>query len=130
MLIKNHICNKESMQAPKANKKTLIRWKIYIDRAKMYIGYLQFFMIGFVFLESFRDDSIGQLIFNNLIVSIPILFLLFIVLSLVVGRIDTVLGLREEELRNSTQSNPVMREILEELKDIKQELEALKKDQQ
>jgi hypothetical protein len=115
------------MQAPKADKKTLIRWKIYIDRARMYIGYLQFFMIGFVFLESFREERIGQLIYNNLLISIPVLFLLFILLSLIVGRIDTVMGLREEELRNSTQSNPVMREILEELKDIKAELEELKK---
>ncbi len=115
------------MQTPKANKKTLIRWKIYIDRARMYIGYLQFFMIGFVFLESFRDEAIGQLIFSNLFLSIPVLFVLFFVLSLIVGRIDTVLGLREEELRNSTQSNPVMREILDELKGIKEELEELKK---
>ncbi|MBS2096694.1 hypothetical protein [Carboxylicivirga linearis] len=114
------------MQRPKANKKTLIRWKIYIDRARMYIGYIQFFMIGFVFLDSFRDNQVGELIYNHLYISIPILFLLFIVFSLLLGRIDTVLGLREEELRNSTQSNPVMREILEGIEEMKKEVSELK----
>ncbi len=117
------------MQRPKANKKTLIRWKIYIDRARMYIGYIQFFMIGFVFLDSFRDNQVGELIYNHLYISIPILFLLFIVFSLLLGRIDTVLGLREEELRNSTQSNPVMREILEGIEEMKKEISELKQQQ-
>jgi len=117
------------MQRPKANKKTLIRWKIYIDRARMYIGYIQFFMIGFVFLDSFRDNQVGELIYNHLYISIPILFLLFIVSSLLLGRIDTVLGLREKELRNSTQSNPVMREILEGIEEMKKEISELKQQQ-
>nr|WP_319400457.1 hypothetical protein [uncultured Carboxylicivirga sp.] len=111
---------------PKANKKTLIRWKIYIDRARMYIGYIQFFMIGFVFLESFKNQYLKSLIFDNIYVSIPILFLLFILLSLIIGRIDTILGLREEELRNSTQSNPVMREILTGIEELKKEINELK----
>jgi hypothetical protein len=98
----------------KANKKTLIRWKVYIDRARMYIGYVQFLMI------------IGVLIFDNLIFSIPIIFLVFIILSLFIGRLDTIFGLREEELRNSSSSNPVMREVLANLESIKTELKELK----
>ncbi|MCP4460498.1 MAG: hypothetical protein GY816_21120 [Cytophagales bacterium] len=93
--------------------RTLIRWKVYIDRARRYIGYAQFLMILFVLLEAYKNTTIGELIFNNLLISVPILFTLFIVLSLIIGRIDTVLGLREEELRNASTSNPVMRELLE-----------------
>ncbi|WP_299535614.1 hypothetical protein [Ulvibacterium sp.] len=48
----------------KANKRTLIRWKVYIDRARMYIGYVQFLMIGFVFLEAYKDTTIGRVIFE------------------------------------------------------------------
>lgn len=110
----------------KANRKTLIRWKIYVDRARMYIGYIQFFMIGFVFLRSFEDSTIGTLLFENVLLSIPILFLLFIGLSLVLGRVDTVLGLREEELRNSSTSNPVMRDILSNLEELKAEVHKLR----
>lgn len=113
----------------KANRKTLIRWKIYIDRAKMYVGYIQFLMIAFVLLEAYKETSLGQLIFNNMFVSIPIIFLVFIILSLIVGRIDTLLGLREEELRNASSSNPIMREILKNMEDIKEELKDLKSKQ-
>jgi hypothetical protein len=110
----------------KPNRKTLIRWKIYIDRAKMYVGYIQFLMIAFVLLEAYKESSIGQLIFNNMFIFIPIIFLIFIILSLIVGRIDTLLGLREEELRNASSSNPIMRDILKNMEEIKKELNDLK----
>lgn len=114
----------------KATKKSLIRWKIYIDRARMYIGYVQFLMIGFVFLKTYQDSTLGTLIFDNLLLSIPLLFLIFIGFALVLGRLDTVLGLREEELRNSSSSNPVMREMLTKMEELKSEIQALKGDNQ
>lgn len=92
----------------------------------MYIGYIQFLMIALVFLESYKDSSFGELIFNNTLISIPVIFLLFIALSLILGRVDTVLGLREEELRNSSSSNPVMRDILKNLEELKTEIHELK----
>jgi len=95
----------------------------------MYVGYIQFLMIAFVLLEAYKETSLGQLIFNNMFVSIPIIFLVFIILSLIVGRIDTLLGLREEELRNASSSNPIMREILKNMEDIKEELKDLKSKQ-
>jgi len=110
----------------KADRKALIRWKIYIDRAKMYIGYIQFLMIAFVLLEAYKDSSMGKLIFDHMLISIPIIFLIFIILSLLVGRIDTLLGLREEELRNASSSNPVMREILNNIEEVRKELKDLK----
>jgi len=110
----------------KADRKALIRWKIYIDRAKMYVGYIQFLMIAFVLLEAYKESFLGKLIFENMIISIPILVLVFIILSLIIGRIDTILGLREEELRNSSTSNPVMRDILKNMEEIKKELKDLK----
>lgn len=56
----------------------------------------------------------------------PILFLLFIGASLIIGRIDTVLGLREEELRNMSTSNPVMRELITKVNELTEEISALK----
>ncbi len=110
----------------KANKQSLIRWKVYIDRARMYIGYIQFFMIGLMFFEVFKDTAFGNLIFGNILISIPLLFVLFIGLSLLIGRIDTKLGLREEELRNLSSSNPMLREIHSNIEEIKLEIIELK----
>jgi preprotein translocase subunit SecG len=92
----------------------------------MYIGYIQFFLIGIVFLQSFKDKHWGDLIFKNAIIAIPIAILLFVILSLILGWLDTRLGLRQEELRNLSKSNPVMMEMLEELKEINRKLDSKK----
>jgi hypothetical protein len=109
------------------NKRSLIRWKIYFDRSRMYIGYIQFFLIGIVFLNSFRDKPWGELIFKYALISIPVALLLFILLSLFLGFLDSRLGLREEELRNLSKSNPVMMEILDQLKEINKKIELIEK---
>ena len=107
------------------NKRTLIRWKVYFDRSRMYLGYIQFFLIGIVFLKSFKDNPWGEWIFKYAIVSIPIAFLLFVILSLVLGYFDSKLGLREEEQRNLSRSNPVMMEMLDQLKELNKKIELL-----
>jgi hypothetical protein len=112
---------------PALNKRSLIRWKIYFDRSRMYIGYIQFFLIGIVFLQSFKDKSWGELIFKNALISIPIALVLFVLLSLILGYLDSKLGLREEEFRNLSRSNPVMMEMLDQLKEIRKKLDSQEK---
>lgn len=114
------------MKSP-VNKRNLIRWKIYFDRSRMYIGYIQFFLIGIVFLQSFKNKPWGELIFKYALISIPIALVLFVFLSLLLGYLDSKLGFREEELRNLSKSNPVMMEMLTQLKEIKEKLESLEK---
>ena len=106
------------------NRKSLIRWKIYFDRSRMYIGYIQFFLIGIVFLQSFKEKPWGEYIYRNAIIAIPAGILLFILLSLILGWLDTKLGFRQEELKNLSKSNPVMMEMLEEIKEINRKLES------
>jgi preprotein translocase subunit SecG len=93
----------------------------------MYIGYIQFFLIGIVFLQSYKDEPWGEFIFKYALISIPVFLILFILLSLILGYFDTKLGLREEELRNLSKSNPVMMEILEQLKEMNKKIELLEK---
>jgi hypothetical protein len=107
------------------NKRTFIRWKIYFDRSRMYIGYIQFFLIAYVFLKDFKGGYLGGLIFKYAIISIPISLILFVFLSLLLGYMDTKLGFREEELRNLSKSNPMMVEMLDSLKEIKERISLL-----
>lgn len=109
----------------RVNKRSLIRWKIYFDRSRMYIGYIQFFLIGIVFLQSFKDERWGDFIFRYAVIAIPVVLILFVFLSLLLGYLDTKLGFREEELRNLSKSNPVMVEMLDSLKEIKAQLKSL-----
>ena len=110
------------------NRRSLIRWKIYFDRSRMYIGYIQFFLIGVVFLQSFKENSWGEFIYKYAIIAIPALLILFILFSLLLGYLDTRLGFRAEELRNVSDSNPVLKEILVSVKEIKKELAEIKKE--
>lgn len=104
------------------NKRAIIRWKVYFDRSRMYIGYIQFFLIGIVFLQSFKDKPWGEFIFNYSLIAIPVALLLFILLSLILGYLDSKLGFREEELRNLSSSNPVLMEILSSLNELKEDI--------
>lgn len=113
---------------PDINKRSIIRWKVYFDRSRMYIGYIQFFLIGIVFLKSFKDNPWGEWIFKYAIISIPVAFLLFVIISLVLGYFDSKLGLREEEQRNLSRSNPVMMEMLDQLKELNKKIELLETD--
>lgn len=101
------------------NQKSVVRWKIYIDRARMYIGYISFVMLAFVFLNSFQGDEIRSLLDKNKLIIYPLIMVLFLVISLFLGRLDTKLGMRKEEMRNIASENPVMMEILQTLNEIR-----------
>jgi len=120
--------NKEKMKITKTkvNKTTLIRWKVYFDRSRMYIGYIQFFLIGIVFIQSFKDKNWGDLFFKYAIITIPVFVILFISISLLLGYLDSKMGFRAEELRNLSRSNPVLMEILGSVKEIRKDLEEIK----
>ncbi|HKJ42338.1 MAG TPA: hypothetical protein VKA27_09585 [Sunxiuqinia sp.] len=102
------------------NQKSIVRWKIYIDRARMYIGYISFLMIGFVFLNSFQSAEIRHFLDQNKLLIYPAILILFMIVSLILGRLDTKLGMRKEELRNQATENPVTMEILNSLREIKE----------
>lgn len=105
------------------NRRTFIRWKIYIDRARMYIGYISFLMIAFMFLNDFKDETIRHFLDENKWISYPVMMVVFLLFSMVLGRLDTKLGLRREEMRNAATENPVTMEILQSIKEIKIKLE-------
>ena len=109
----------------KWNKKSFIRWKVYIDRARMYMGYINFMMLGIVFLRSYKDTNWGAYIFDHYYFTLPLLVVVFMLFSLILGFVDSKLGFREEELRNVSASNPIMMEILKTVKELKAEKEGL-----
>jgi len=106
------------------NKKAFVRWKIYIDRARMYIGYISFVMIVYLFLNDFENESIRSFLDNNKLITYPVVMVLFMVFSLIPGRLDTKFGVRKEEMRNASAENPILMEILEKVKSIESNQQA------
>ena len=68
------------------NKKTLVRWKIYVDRARMYINYINFAMIAFVFLNSIKDSGLRHLLDENKFFSYPLIIVGFFCLFTPIGQ--------------------------------------------
>lgn len=109
------------------DKRTLIRWKVYIDRSKMYIGYIQFLLIIFVFIKSLGENSFTEIVFGFPYLSIPIILILFLLASLVLGYMDSRLGFREEEIRNHSKSNPILTEISISLRELHKKVDEIEK---
>ncbi|MFY0685773.1 MAG: hypothetical protein JXQ90_01340 [Cyclobacteriaceae bacterium] len=104
------------------NKRTAVRWKIYLDRARMYLGYINFVMLVVIFLNSFENEWIRELLDLNKWMVYPAVMVLFVFISLLLGRLDTSMGLRKEEMRNNASENPVTMEILNKLEKIEKRL--------
>lgn len=82
----------------------------------MYIGYINFFMMVVIFINSIKDNKFGHYLVEYSAISIPILIVLFIGASFVLGYFDSKLGIRSEEMRNVSSSNPILMEILNSIR--------------
>ena len=100
------------------SKRRLIKWKIYLDRSKGYVGTIQLLLTGVIFLNTL-PGTVGAFFKEHALIMIPLGFALALVITLLIGWLDTVMGLREEELRNTFRADPVHMEMLEILKKIK-----------
>ncbi len=109
----------------RVDKKALIRWKVYLDRSKMYIGYINLFMMVTIFLGAIKNTEVGKFLIDNVYVAIPILIILFIFFALLLGYWDSKLGIRSEEMRNLSSQNPVQMEILKTIRKLKEDQEIL-----
>jgi len=84
----------------------------------MYIGYVQFLLIIFVFIKSLGDNPVTEFVFNSPMIAVPIILVIFVIASLLLGYLDSRLGFREEEIRNHSKSNPVLMDIQKSLNEL------------
>ena len=103
-------------------KKKIIVLKIYFDRARMYLGYVNFFMLNLVLINSVDNQALKEFIQEYKLLVIPILFFAYMALLIFIGYIDTKLGFRQEEMRNNASINPVMQDLIRGINEIKDEI--------
>jgi uncharacterized membrane protein len=90
-------------------KKTLVRWKIYTDRARWYVAYVQFLMMVIVVFQT-RGVLLDWWL---IILLIPVVVIAFIV----IGFIDVkIFKLLEAEQQKYAEENPTLQQILKEVK--------------
>lgn len=109
------------------DKRSLIRWKVYLDRSKMYISYINLFMMVTIFLGAIKNTGVGKFLIANVYVALPLMIILFMFLALLLGYWDSKLGIRSEEMRNLTSQNPIQMEMLETVREIKNDQQDMMK---
>ena len=98
----------------------LIRWKTYIDRARVYIGYFQFVIMILVMLKVYDETTWGMWLFAHKLVlagSIVVLFGIFIV----VGYIDRW-WIKPREITELQKANPLFMKMMNDVKEIKEKV--------
>lgn len=88
----------------------------------MYIGYVQFLLIIFVFIKSLGDNPVTEFVFTSPMIAVPVILIIFVIISLAIGYLDSRLGFREEEIRNHSKSNPVLMDIQKSLKELNEKI--------
>ena len=82
----------------------LIRFKIYFDRSRVYVGYGQFFIILLVFFEAYKETKFGVWFYSKWW-TLPAFVVLFFVVSIIIGYIDKVF-IRPREVTELNKINP------------------------
>ena len=89
-------------------KKRIARFKVYTDRARWYVGYVQLLLMFAVWLKTY-EVKLDWWHYPILLLGIIFGFILF-------GFLETKLGILQEEQNKYAEQNPVLMEILRELK--------------
>ncbi|RLA59723.1 MAG: hypothetical protein DRQ88_13185 [Epsilonproteobacteria bacterium] len=96
-----------------------------MDRARMYVGYLQYFVMIFLFMDVFKNTVFGKFFFSNLLITGPVFILLFVVGSLFIGYIDRK-HIRGYEYKEITVTNPYFMEMRTDIKKLSKMIEEKK----
>jgi hypothetical protein len=92
-------------------KKRIARFKIYTDRARWDVGYVQLLLMVAIFLKT-----------NGIDVPVwayPLMLLVIIFGFILFGFLETKLGILQEEQNKYAEQNPIMMQILNELRELK-----------
>jgi len=94
--------------------KKLVSIKVYFDRARIYIGYVNTFMLVVILVNSAEWEVAAW--------QYVILFAIFFVVSVFIGYLDTRLKIRKLEYENQAGQNMYLTETLATVKRIEEKL--------
>ena len=91
--------------------KRLSRFKVYIDRARWYYVLIQFFIIVLIYFNT-KGYTLSWWHY-------PVIFIVVIATMIIAGYLDRRIGVLREEQRFYSTENPVLLDILEQIKELK-----------
>ncbi|MDD5006462.1 MAG: hypothetical protein PHS33_08215 [Candidatus Omnitrophica bacterium] len=98
------------------------RLKTHADRARMYVTYIQFIMLGYIAVKSLHKCTFRDFMFEYWYLTFPVMILLFLFICILLGYWDHKSGIREKENETVSMQNPAVRQMLKDLDEIKKKL--------
>jgi hypothetical protein len=95
------------------------KWKIWFDRARTYVGYIQFLATAYIVVKLLKNSPLKTWVFDNWYISFPLIFVVFFGLCMVLGWLESLLKIREFEQANYSKANPEWMKLIEQLEQIK-----------
>ena len=95
----------------------LIRLKVYIDRGRAYIGYVQFIVTLTIMLKVYEDTIFGRWFFSHWWTLVLFIISFFVGLA-VIGFLDKRY-VRPYEISEMNSTNPEITQILKEIKKLR-----------
>ena len=91
------------------------KWKIWFDRSRQYVGYVQFMLLAYIAVKSLNNSPARTWVFDNWYISFPLIFIIFLSGCMVLGFIESILKIREYEQENYLATNPEWQKLLTKL---------------
>jgi hypothetical protein len=96
----------------------LVRYKVYIDRSRMYISYIQFLATIFIVVKLLKNGWLKTWIFDNWYLSFPLMFFAFIGGCLFLGYLESMLKIRDLEQENYSKANPEWERLMKKIDEL------------
>lgn len=94
--------------------KRLAKWKVYLDRSRAYVGYINFVMILLLFLEGYKETAFGIWFYAHSAITLPVTMVIYFAIAIIVGYLDKII-IRPYEQREITSTNPIHMEVLDKV---------------
>ena len=101
------------------DKKKIVRriakYKIWLDRSRQYIGYVQFALLLYIAVKDMRNNPFKTWMFDNWYISFPLVIIAVFFLCGIGGWIEDLLKIRKYEMENQLAVNPEWQNLMKQL---------------
>ncbi len=106
----------------KINFKKIAKYKIWLDRSRQYIGYVQFALLLYIAVKDMNNNPFRTWMFGNWYFTFPVVILVVFFFCGLFGWIEDLLKIRKYEMENQLAINPEWRQMMDLLKEINEKL--------
>ncbi len=102
-------------------RKRFTRYKVYFDRSRMYISYVQSFLLLLVLMEAYKETAFGIWFYDNKWITLPVFLVMFMGVSMLIGYLDKRY-IRPGEQDELIESNPPWTNMRDKINDLHDKL--------